>query len=87
MTSHLDPLFFEEEQNNLTTDALQMAFGQGYNKFLKIQSSKEFYLERENLASLIYNESLRTVEQSDKLSDAIIQSFNAGQLLRVKEKV
>lgn len=55
----------------------------GYNRAIKIQGSKQIGHNRERLASLIYRESLRTVEQSDKLADAIIAQEES--LLEVKE--
>lgn len=46
------------------------------------QGYKELYLERENLNKVIKN---WIPHSHDKLIDEIVQSFNAGHLLRVKE--
>lgn len=93
--SHLHPVFFQEENKDLNTDKLEHTFGRGFNKCIECQSSKEFYLERENLANVIWvsekgdsvpvSEQPMVMEQCYRYVDFIIQSFNAGHLLRVKE--
>lgn len=61
-----------------------------WNLCTDIISSKEFYLDRERLAEelndiLVEDFHLVIPPYCYEVADAIIQSFNAGQLLRVKE--
>lgn len=65
---------------------------ESFNEAIDRTSSKELYLDRVTLCERIW-ESLSThvgfypvnADKCFKAADAIIQSFNAGQLLRVKE--
>lgn len=71
---------------------------QGFNQAHEDMLSKEFYLERENLAAELYTAkggNYHMLSDTDKVlvmgdcyreADFLIQSFNAGQLLRVVEK-
>lgn len=83
ITSHVDPIFFQDEQKYLKTDEHQRIFGEGFNKGVTAQGEVSLGLNRERLAGIIAKhwEALH-IEPCLELADALIAA--EGEIIEVK---